>query len=211
LPGHTLHAAAISFEVDGRRVLAVGDQQTGDDDRSRLNYQYRNRFRLDDFVASAALYRALRPDLIVSGHWGPQEVTDELLDQLEADGARLAELHRELLPLEDVDFGAEGLGARIEPYRSLVAPGGEVALEVAVLNPFDREETATVRLAAPAGWTVEPAAREAALGPKGTATVPFVVRTPGDAPPGRRVLAADLTVGAARFGQQAEALVEVGA
>jgi glyoxylase-like metal-dependent hydrolase (beta-lactamase superfamily II) len=210
LPGHTLHAAAISFEVDGRRVLAVGDQQTGDDDRSRLNYQYRNRFRLDDFVASAALYRALRPDLIVSGHWGPQEVTDELLDQLEADGARLAELHRELLPLEDVDFGAEGFGARIEPYRSLVAPGGEVALEVAVLNPFDREETATVRLAAPAGWTVEPAAREAALGPKGTATVPFVVRAPADAPPGRRVLAADLTVGAARFGQQAEALVEVG-
>ena len=35
-----------------------------------------------------------------------------------AEGARLAELHRELLPLDEVDFGAEGFGARIEPYRS---------------------------------------------------------------------------------------------
>ena len=29
LPGHTLYAAAIAFEADGRRVLATGDQQGG--------------------------------------------------------------------------------------------------------------------------------------------------------------------------------------
>ena len=28
LPGHTLYAAAIEFQVDGKRVLAIGDQQT---------------------------------------------------------------------------------------------------------------------------------------------------------------------------------------
>ena len=54
LPGHTLYAAAILFEVDGRRVLATGDQQAdgrADGPRAVLNYQYRNRFRIGDFVA----------------------------------------------------------------------------------------------------------------------------------------------------------------
>jgi glyoxylase-like metal-dependent hydrolase (beta-lactamase superfamily II) len=89
LPGHTLYAAAIAFEVDGLRVLATGDQQAvsgGPDGPDILNYQYRNRFRFDDFVASAELYRRLQPDLIVSGHWLPREVTSAYLDRLLADG-----------------------------------------------------------------------------------------------------------------------------
>ena len=135
LPGHTLYAAAIEFEVDGKRVLATGDQQTGGE-RPVLNYQYRNRFRIDDFIESAQLYRSLRPDLIVSGHWPPQEVDDALLDGLAADGRRLADLHRELLPLDELDFGPEGFGARIEPYRSIVALGERLELDVLVRNPF---------------------------------------------------------------------------
>ena len=68
---------------------------------------------------------------------GPQEVTDEYLDRLDADGRRLAELHRELLP-EDVDFGAEGFGARgssrtVRPWRRAAARARR-----AVRNPFDR-------------------------------------------------------------------------
>src|SRR4051794_19306379 len=119
LPGHTLFAAAFAFEVDGRRVLAIGDQQSNDGGGSILNYQYRNRFRPGDYVRSADLYRSLRPDLFISGHWAPHEVTDELLDRLLADGQRLEELHAELLPEES--FGAGGFGARIEPYRSRAA------------------------------------------------------------------------------------------
>src|SRR6185437_5804430 len=95
-----------------------------------LNYQYRNRFRIDDYVASAELYRRLRPDVLLGGHWLPREVTDAYLDQL----------------LADVDFGAEGFGARIAPYRVRVPAGGEVELRVQVRNPFDRVETAVVRL-----------------------------------------------------------------
>jgi glyoxylase-like metal-dependent hydrolase (beta-lactamase superfamily II) len=69
LPGHTRYAAAICVDVDGRRVLVTGDQQTNEEDgRAILNYQYRNRFDPHDFVRSAELYRRLRPDLIVGGH-----------------------------------------------------------------------------------------------------------------------------------------------
>lgn len=206
LPGHTLYAVAISFEVDGKLVVAGGDQYAEEGDKPVLNYFYRNRFRLDDYVASARLYRELRPDVVVSGHWSPLEVTDEYLDRIEADGARLAELHRELLPLEDVDFGAEGFGARIAPYRSTVRGGEELALEVEVRNPFGREEVARVRLVVPAGWDAPPE-QEVRLGAHATAAVRFAVR-PAAATRRARV-AADLTVGGVPFGQQAEALVDV--
>jgi glyoxylase-like metal-dependent hydrolase (beta-lactamase superfamily II) len=208
LPGHTLYAVALSFEVDGRRVLATGDQQANEAARPILNYQYRNRFRYDDYVRSAELYKALRPDLIISGHWAAREVDDAWLDELLAQGHRVAELHRELLPVEEVDFGAEGFGARIEPYRSSTRPGGTVTLEVAVRNPFDRPEVAVVRLVVPAGWAADPEVEEVELEEHGEAVVRFDV-VAGDAPAPRARVAADLTVGEVPFGQQAEALVTV--
>jgi glyoxylase-like metal-dependent hydrolase (beta-lactamase superfamily II) len=212
LPGHTLYAAAIFFEVDGNRVLATGDQQADGltpDAPAILNYQYRNRFRIDDYVASAELYRELRPDLIVSGHWQPRRVTGAYLEQLLADGRRVAELHRELLPLDEVDFGAEGFGARIEPYRSTVHAGEELRLDVTVRNPFDRRSTAVVRLAVPDGWTASPDPHEAEFDAHESATIAFTVSPDGAAPVRRARVAADLTVEGVAFGQQAEALVDV--
>jgi glyoxylase-like metal-dependent hydrolase (beta-lactamase superfamily II) len=206
LPGHTLYAAAIEFEVDGRRVLATGDQQTNDLERAVLNYQYRNRFQPGDFVRSAELYRALGTDLIISGHWLPRDVDDAYLQQLLDDGRRTEELHAELLP--DEGFGATGFGARIEPYRAEAMPGGELELDVIVRNPFDREETAFVQLVLPDAWEATPADSAVAVEPRGEAVVRFRVRVGAERVRRARV-AADLTVGDARFGQQAEALVDV--
>ena len=146
--------------------------------------------------------------MIVSGHWPPQEVNAALLERLAADGKRLAELHRELLPLDEVDFGAGGFGARIEPYRSSVRSGEGLTLDVTVRNPFEQTEAATVRLVVPDGWPV-PAPHELELPGSGEATASFEVDTSGLAPVERARIAADLTVGEVPFGQQAEALVDV--
>jgi glyoxylase-like metal-dependent hydrolase (beta-lactamase superfamily II) len=208
LPGHTLYAAAVAFEVDGRRVLLTGDQQANEGDRTILNYQYRNRFRFDDYRRSAELYRSLRPDLILSGHWAPLEVDDAWLDRLLADGIRLAELHRELLPVDEVDLGGEGFAARVEPYRSTVRGGETLRLDVAVRNPFDRAETATVRLVVPDGWTATPESGEVDLDEHAEAVLSFEI-VPAGAPVERARVAADVTVGEIPFGQQAEALVTV--
>ena len=97
----------------------------------------------------------------------------------------------------------EGFGARIEPYR---ATGPTIAFRVSVRNPFARAETASVRLVVPAGWTVSPPEHRVELDARGEAEVAFDVLATG---PGR--VAADLTVGETRFGQQAEALVGPGA
>jgi glyoxylase-like metal-dependent hydrolase (beta-lactamase superfamily II) len=204
LPGHTRYAAAIEFQVDGKRVLATGDQQSREaNGRSILNYHYRNRFSIDDFVQSAELYARLQPDLLLTGHWGVHELNDEQLGQLMKDGRRIAQLHRELLPFGD----AEGFPARFTPYRVSAGAGEAVELFVEVRNPFDRSETARVLLVLPEGWSGEPALHELALDPRGEARAAFRIVPQG--PPRRVPIAADLSVGDTAFGQQAEALVTV--
>jgi hypothetical protein len=175
--------------------------------RPILNYQYRNRYRVGDFERSAELHRRLRPDILISGHWPPQEVTDEYLGRLEEDGRRVDELHRELLPVE-VDFGAEGFGARIEPYRAAATSGGRLQLDVVVRNPFATPQPAQVRLVVPAGWP-EPEPQELELAPRGEDALLFELTLAGVEPVVRARVAADLTVGGTMFGQQAEALVDV--
>jgi glyoxylase-like metal-dependent hydrolase (beta-lactamase superfamily II) len=198
LPGHTLYAVAIEVEVDGKRILATGDQQSAGE-KPILNYQYRNRFRSDDFVASAELYRRLRPDVIVSGHWPPQDVSDELLERLASEGARLAELHHELLPVESE------LSARVEPYRSYVRTGETVGLDVVVRNPFDRAIEAEVALASSEGWEL-PRPEQLTIPAGAEAVARFEVVAAGTVRRAR--IAADVALDGVAYGQVAHALVD---
>ena len=96
LPGHTFYAVAVEFVVDGKRVLAAGDQFS-DPDGLGLNYVYENIFDPTDYLQSARLLERVRPDLIVSGHGPVLQVTPDFLAQLAARGRELERLHAELL------------------------------------------------------------------------------------------------------------------
>lgn len=209
LPGHVLNAVAIALEVDGKRVLIAGDQYQ-DNEGMQANYVYQNRFSKRDYVESAALYRKLQPDVIVTGHWDPLWVKPDYLDRLEELGDAIDRLHRELLPLEDVDFGAEGVGLRISPYQTEMRIGESAALCVEVMNPFPREAFAEVQLVMPSGWRAEPERMSLQLHANATQRVEFrIIPSSGSTVWRRARVAADLTVDGRRFGQQAEALISV--
>jgi glyoxylase-like metal-dependent hydrolase (beta-lactamase superfamily II) len=203
LPGHTRYAVAIEFEVDGQRILATGDQYQGDDGLA-WNYVYQNRYAIGDYAATAELYKRLRPDLILSGHWQPLRVTAEYLQKIAEDGQVLDRLHRELLP--DVpDFGAEGFLARISPYQVTARSGDRIPFEVEIRNPFARSEEAIIRVVAPVGWEVEP--EQQIVQVTGVQRFSFNVTSPAGLAVRRARLAVDLTIAGQRFGQQAETLV----
>jgi len=213
LPGHTLYAAAFEFEVDGVRVLATGDQQTGlgvpGVEREILNYQYRNRFRRDDYIQSAALYRRVAPGLMISGHWRGRWVDDAYLTMLEEEGRELAELHRELLPLEGAS--PDGGIASLEPFFTQARPGERLRYTVRVRSPLGEASVARVKLEAPAGWLVEPGviAIDAPGGGGDAWTECTFEVVAGERPARRQRLAADVAFDGRPFGQQAEALIDV--
>jgi glyoxylase-like metal-dependent hydrolase (beta-lactamase superfamily II) len=211
LPGHTLYAAGFEFEVDGVRVLATGDQQTADGRlgvrREILNYQYRNRFRRDDFIQSADLYRRVAPGLMVTGHWSGREVDDDYLELLTIQGQELADIHRGLLPEGELEPAADGNVALVEPFYQRTLPGAVLDYSVVVANPYTEARDARVALTLPAGWDPVPEARVPVAG-GATVRIPFTV-TVGPGTGKRQRLAADLTLGTSRLGQLGDALIDV--
>jgi glyoxylase-like metal-dependent hydrolase (beta-lactamase superfamily II) len=204
LPGHTRYAAAFELEVDGKRVLATGDQQSHEaNGRLIANYQYRNRFAIDDYVTTMELYDRLRPEIMLTGHGRAQQPTAAGLDRLRHDAHRIADLHRELLPVPD----AEGILARVVPYRSTVDAGATATLEVELRNPFAADAEARVALVVPDGWRSEPHRQSVAVPAQGEATVRFAI-TAGRARGPASVLA-DVTIGELVLGQHADARVTV--
>ncbi|MGH7966601.1 MAG: MBL fold metallo-hydrolase, partial [Candidatus Binatia bacterium] len=205
-PGHTRFAVAISFEVDGKSVLAIGDQY---ENQARWNYVYCNRFGLDDYRRSAALYQKLHPDLILAGHFDPLWVTPDYLDTLVEQAELLAELHEELLTMGVAALGADGVVAAIRPYQSTVRGGEPAQFVVEISNPFPHDEQAVVRLVTPEKWRVEKVEQSFELGAHERQIITFEVLAPVGIIARRARIAADLTIGAQHFGQQAEALVTV--
>jgi len=209
-PGHTLYHVAYEVEVDGVRVLFTGDQQENlgipGKRKEVLNYQYRNRFRIDDYVRSANLYRDVAPAVMLSGHWTPTWVEDGYLQFLLYAGEDLAELHRELLPLDELDLGCDGVLARLVPYRATARAGTEYVVTAIVRNPFDTESDTWLRLVTPPGWT-RPDPVQLQIGPRQELSVRLPVTVGG--PTHRARVALDVTIGDLRLGQHTDAVVDV--
>jgi len=209
-PGHTLFAVAYEVAVDDVVILFTGDQQEGlgipGERHEILNYQYRNRFRIEDYRESAALYKRVAPGLLLSGHWEPRWVEEGYLDYLVDAGEDLIEIHHSLLPLEELDLGADGVMARIAPYRSKAAPGARMRMSVMVRNPHRERATAVVRPVVPEGWQ-RPAEQRVQLEP-GEERLLDVELIAGS-PQRRARFAVDVTIGELRLGQHAEALIDV--
>jgi glyoxylase-like metal-dependent hydrolase (beta-lactamase superfamily II) len=211
-PGHTLFAAAFEVEVDGVTVLFTGDQQENLGIRGErheiLNYQYRNRFRIGDYKASAELYRRVAPGLMVSGHWEPRWVEKGYLDYLRYAGEDLVDMHENLLPLDELDLGADGVLVRLTPYRSHVSPGTRNAMQATVRNPHGFRAAATLRPVLPAGWESSGLDDPIDLAPGEERVVAFVVQS-GPTPVRRARVAVDVTIGSLMLGQHAEAVIDV--
>jgi glyoxylase-like metal-dependent hydrolase (beta-lactamase superfamily II) len=210
-PGHTLFAAAYEVEVDGVTVMFTGDQQENlgiqGERHEILNYQYRNRFRIADYQASAALYRRVAPGLMLSGHWEPRWVDEGYLDYLMDAGRDLVEMHEALLPLDELDLGADGVLARLTPYRSRTVRGESLEITVTVRNPFQGKSLVVLRPVLPDGFTAK---AEATLWLEAgeERAVPWQLTVGGPVRPRARV-AMDVTIGDLMLGQHAEALVQV--
>ena len=214
-PGHTLYAAAFETVVDGVTVIFTGDQQEGlgglngshEGRRDQLNYQYRNRFRVGDYIASAALYKRVAPGLMASGHWAPRWVEEGYLDYLADEGQFVADIHHELLPLDELDLDADSILVRLTPFRSRAAAGATLDFVASVKNPHRYAAEAVLKPIVPLGWRRSETVT-CTIGAGETARIPFSV-TVGTESTRRSRVAVDVTIGDLRLGQHAEAVVDV--
>jgi glyoxylase-like metal-dependent hydrolase (beta-lactamase superfamily II) len=207
-PGHTRYAVAVEVTVDGSRVLFIGDQM-GHTDGLDLNYVYAGDFRIDDYVRSAQLYRRLKPELLLSGHWGPRAGEASHIEEIGRRAEELAALHRELLPLDELDLEAGGPVARVYPYQQRALAGRAFDLTVEVRNPSPQAHPVTVALAVKPGWLVQPGEVRLKLAQAEHGWASFKVVAPAGQVARRARIGVELTVGTRRLGQLVEALVDL--
>jgi hypothetical protein len=145
---------------------------------------------------------------MASGHWEPRWVEEGYLDYLRYAGDDLIEMHEALLPLDELDLGADGVMVRLTPYRSQVAEGASFIVHATIRNPHNEQADAILRPVLPAGWAAEVDEIRVSLHPGEERVVPVTIRA-ADVAGRRNRVAVDVTIGSLMLGQHAEAMVDV--
>jgi glyoxylase-like metal-dependent hydrolase (beta-lactamase superfamily II) len=213
LPGHTHYAAAYLGEIDGRRVAVVGDQLELDRvGRARGGGPvYRNRVAVGDYVRGIDRIRDFNPDLILTGHKGPLRLSRAQLVEARRWGMRLDEAWESLAAFPTApEFSLDPGIATVAPYRTSARPGIPFRLAVTIRNPLPRGAKVTCRLTPPPAWDSAPVDSNGFVGARSEMTFVFEVTTPRlEWAPARQLVTADVSLDGWRWGQQAEAIVDL--
>lgn len=202
LSGHTRYAAAFCFTADGRKFLCTGDQYADGDGRMP-NYVYKNIFAYGDFRKSAALYRELSPDWILSGHWPYLKPDEAYYRKLEEDGRMLEELHMALLPEGNEANPENDFHLVFEPYQKTVGVQESFDASVRVLGETDG--IVELELVLPEGFCAK---EKTARLSKKEKVWQFTVKAPGNQVRRARI-GCRMWIGKRCIGTQAEMLVNV--
>ena len=210
-PGQTRWHCGFHTDIAGQRVLFSGDcyqppsRWNGTGGFCAFNG---SRFA-EGFAGSAGAVLHLAPDLICNGHGCIYRYHAGHYRRIVRWAEQAEKAVRNLCPsdawLADYDCRA----AWWEPFRSRVKAGGTVALCFVVHNYREKPIALTVALALPEGWTASPEMRRMRVQAGAVRSAGFEVAIPGNTPPGRYVIAADVTEDGRIMGETAAALVDV--
>ena len=212
MPGHTWWAMGLVGEVDGVRVALTGDNLlAGAVSPLRAAAPiYRNRMRIDSIATGVRRLIDFEPELLLTGHTGAIEVSRPMLDDFLAWARQLEGAFSRLVAVPElVDEALDPDFVVCFPYLQQVTPGDTIGLDVQVTNHGPSARLAHVELVVPAGWTVQPATASADVESGAMVPLSFRVGVSPKTEPGRAIVVADLTLGERRYGQRAEAIVDV--
>ena len=121
----------------------------------------------------------------------------------------LEAIHRDLLPLDELDLEAHGAVAEVHPYRGTARAATPFELAVDLRNPLRISQEVTARLAVPAGWLVQPGEGCVFLRSGARTTIHFTLVAPAGTRVRRARIGVEVAAGRRRLGQVAEALVDL--
>jgi glyoxylase-like metal-dependent hydrolase (beta-lactamase superfamily II) len=211
MPGHTWWALGLFGVIDGTRVAFTGDNLlAGAISPLRAAAPvYRNRMLVDSIAVGVRRLLDFEPELLLTGHTGALPIERRTLEDFHAWAKDLEGVLTSLVAVPDeVNFALDPNFATLFPYRTQARPGQLLGMELRVTNHSSRPAELRASFVLPDGWQAEPAELRRTLAGGATVGMRFSLIVPDEAV-GRQVLCVDLTLGARRWGQIAEALVDV--
>lgn len=212
MPGHTWWALGLAGVVDGTRVALTGDNLLAGA-LSPLRTAapiFRNRMRVDSIATGVLRLMEHEPELLLTGHTGALPVTRAMLDDFVAWARRVEGVFRRLVVVpERVNEALDPRWAVIAPYRTTTPAPATVAVEVRLTNLGPEPAEARLVIDPPPGWSVRPEAASAIAEPEVELAIAVELDVPAGTRAGRHVITVDVTLGERRWGQLAEAWIDV--
>ena len=173
MPGQTDLHSGISFDLDGKRWLAVGDSAHLHDGQLTCGHTiFANRVTGQNHLKVARRMLEVAPDVLLHGH--PRRIVDgegrsdtpvthEDLLAYHHSAEDLAATLRDLVVDQD-ERRCRADWVRIEPYRLTLQPGASACIELIAENLFGAAVELKIGMICPDGMAVDPPSVSATVG-----------------------------------------------
>jgi glyoxylase-like metal-dependent hydrolase (beta-lactamase superfamily II) len=214
-PGQTEYHQGMFAEIDGRRMLFLGDStyrpEEGTPFRGGL-FNCRNYCKLGEHVGymkCADMLEKYKPDTIMAAHMGAIFIDEYDIETYRDWSEKLEPMFADLLARENPNFGTDPNWASVYPYRSLGEAGESFPVQIRIRNHLDRNASATVTPALRENWRVDIPRKEITIPAKSTGVAEFVITAPRQPElPLRTVLTANIVFDGIDYGPLAEMIVD---
>ncbi len=205
-PGQTEYHMAMGVDIDGKRVVFVGDSIHDMGKALTQPIIHRNLVTAESHAKCAQRLVELKPDFLAHGHGGWFAVDDAKVRTLVDRAAGTNMMFDSILPPPSV-IGVSPGWLRLVPYQSSVEAGGRVELALEMRNHFGRRVALEARPITPRGWSSRPEVGLAEIDEDQVGRVPFSIAV--GRKKDRYALAADVRLDSRLLGQIVEAIVTV--
>ncbi len=179
-------------EIDGRRIAISGDEFQLDRHGAIRGGGpvYRNRLRVGSFTRSSENLTQYQPELLLSGHDGPIEMTLERLTQAREWSEELDSCFRALADFPyGTNFAVDPYWIEVTPYQQTASADKEISIEIRITNHDEHNShEVTFDLDLPDQWVGPSEPQRINIDPLQSGSVRVALRSPAGAASGRYVL-----------------------
>lgn len=209
-PGQTWYHHLITFDVDGKRYLSIGDNISGMCFREERDFIHsfipKNRTPVSSYSDMPRQIKERDPDVILTGHGGGVDVDPAMVDKWQTWMDRWTELFTDIIDQPHPNLGMDPHWVEFYPFRVRVAPGEAATFEIRVRNHEDVRRQGNIRVRATDGVRVSPAVVEMDIAPGETASYPVTATMPEERTAHSWTVLADVTWNGKHLGAIAEAV-----
>jgi glyoxylase-like metal-dependent hydrolase (beta-lactamase superfamily II) len=161
-PGQTEYHMGLFTEIDGYRMLFMGDSTYRPAENTPFRgvlTNFRNYCRLGEGVGyhkCAQVLKKYQPHMAMSAHYGGLPIGPEQIREYEQWALDQTRVFQDVIAREDPNFGTDPNWLSFYPYRIFVEAGETFSTAVRIRNHSGRKSEAIIEPRLPAGWSAEP-------------------------------------------------------
>jgi len=209
-PGQTWYHNLITFDVDRKRYLSIGDNISGLCFRENRDWIHsfipKNRTPVSTYRDMPRQIAERSPDILLTGHGGGVPCTTEKVEKWQKWMDRWAEHFEDIIDQPHPNLGMDPHWVEFYPFKVRVKPGDEVSFEVRVRNHEDAPRSGTIDLQTTKGVTVKPQRLDIDVGVGETRSYDVRATLPGETHFHSWTIVADVTWNGKHLGGIAEAV-----